>query len=124
MKTLENIKLKATNSMPAVSFDTSGKLKIGGKIIPENAHIFFDPLFRWIESLDSEDVVFDINLDYMNTSASMLLFGLLQKLEDNSYLSDIRVNWHYEEEDEDHYETGLMFEEQLSRTKFNYLSFI
>ena len=124
MKTLENLQFEATKSSPLVSFDTSGNLKIEGKAIPDNAYIFFEPLFMWIENLNSENVVFDINLEYMNTSASMQLFGLLRKLEENCSIFDINVNWHFEEDDEDHYETGLMFEERLHRVKFSYLSFV
>jgi hypothetical protein len=45
-------------------------------------------------------------------------------LEENCSIHEITVNWHYEEDDEDHYDTGLMFEERLTRVKFNYLSFV
>jgi uncharacterized protein YkvS len=124
MRTLENLQLDATKSSPLVSFNTSGELKIEGKAIPDNAINFFDPLFMWIDKLNSENVVFDINLEYMNTSASMQLFGLLRKLEENCSIFDITVNWHYEADDEDHYETGLMFEERLNRVKFSFFSFV
>lgn len=124
MKTLENLQLEATKSSPAVLFETSGRLKIEGKAIPDNAITFFEPLYMWIENLNSETVVFDIHLEYMNTSATMQLFGLLRKLEENCSILEISVNWHYEEDDEDHYETGLMFKERLNRVKFSYLSFV
>ncbi len=124
MKTLDNLQLEATKSSPAIFFDASGKLKIEGKAIPDNAVIFFEPLLTWIESLNSEEVEMDINLEYMNTSASMQLFGLLRKLDENCSIFNVSVNWHYEEDDEDHYETGLMFEERLNRIKFNYYSFV
>ena len=124
MKTLDNLQLEATKSSPSILFEKSGKLKIEGKAIPDNAITFFEPLFMWIQRLNSEDVDIDINLDYMNTSASMQLFGLLRKLDENCSIFKINVNWHYEEDDEDHYETGLMFEERLNRVKFNYYSFV
>lgn len=124
MKTLNNLQLEATKSSPSVSFNTSGELRIEGKAIPDNAIPFFEPLSMWIDNLNSERVVFDINLEYMNTSASMQLFGLLQKLEQNCSIFEITVNWHYEEDDEDHYETGLMFEERLNRIKFSFFSFV
>ena len=97
---------------------------MAGKAIPDNAIAFFEPLFMWIENLVCEKVVLDISLEYMNTSATMQLFGLLRMLEENCSIHEITVNWHYEEDDEDHYDTGLMFEERLTRVKFNYLSFV
>ncbi len=124
MRTLKNLQIEGTKSAPAIAFDISGKLKIEGKARPDNAIILFEPLFMWIESLNSEKVVFDINLEYMNTSASMQLFGLLRKLEENCSIIDITVNWHYEEDDEDHYETGIMFEERLNRVNFSYYSYV
>ena len=124
MRTLNNLQLEATKTSPSIVFDNSGKLKIEGKAIPDNAIILFEPLFMWIEGLNSEEVEFDINLEYMNTSASMQLFGLLRKLDENCSIFNINVNWHYEEDDEDHYETGLMFEERLNRINFNYYSFV
>jgi hypothetical protein len=124
MKKFENLQLEATKSSPSVFFETTGNLKIEGKAIPDNAIPFFETLSQWLDNLNTKQVVFDINLEYMNTSASMQLFGLLQKLEENCSIFDISVNWHYEEDDEDHYETGLMFEEHLNRVKFHYLSFV
>ena len=124
MRTLNNLQLEASKTSPSIVFDNSGKLKIEGKAIPDNAIILFEPLFMWIEGLNAEEVEFDINLEYMNTSASMQLFGLLRKLDENCSIFNINVNWHYEEDDEDHYETGLMFEERLNRINFNYYSFV
>jgi uncharacterized protein YkvS len=124
MNTFENLHINATKSSPAVDFNTTGQLKMEGKAIPDNAIPFFDPLLNWVENLNSESVVFDINLEYMNTSASMQLFSILRKLADNSSILDVTVNWYYEEDDEDHYETGLMFEERLIRIRFNYHCFV
>ena len=81
-------------------------------------------LYNWVADLEIHSVVFDINIEYMNTSASMQMFKLLKQLEENCMINDVVVNWYYEEDDEDHYETGLLFEEKLSRMKFNYCSFV
>jgi hypothetical protein len=124
MNQLENLHFEGSASSPEVLFKTNGKLKMAGKAIPDNAIAFFEPLFMWIENLVCEKVVLDISLEYMNTSATMQLFGLLRMLEENCSIHEITVNWHYEEDDEDHYDTGLMFEERLTRVKFNYLSFV
>ena len=122
METLGNLKIEGTKSSPTVSFHTDGNLKIEGRAMPDNVMYIFDPLFAWVERLNAKKVVFDINLEYLNTSCSMQLFALLRKLEENNSIEELTVKWHYEEDDEDHYDTGLFYEEKLSRTKFIYLA--
>lgn len=124
MSTKQNLQIEGTSASPSVLFSTDGSLKIEGKIIPDNALPFFEILLNWISDLDARQVVFDINIEYMNTSASMQLFKLLKKLEENCLIEELLINWHYEEDDEDHYETGQLFEERLSRSKFIYCSFV
>ena len=92
-----------------------------GRFIPDNAMTIFEPLFEWIKRLNTEKVIFDINLEYLNTSSSMQLFSLLRQLEENCAIKELVVNWYFEEDDEDHYDTGLFFEEKLYRTRFNYM---
>ncbi|MBN1950453.1 MAG: DUF1987 domain-containing protein [Bacteroidales bacterium] len=122
MESIQNLNLEATKSAPAVAFNIDGHLKLEGKFIPDNAITVFEPLFAWIQHLEAEKVVFDINLEYLNTSSSMQLFSLLRKLEENCLIKSIVINWYFEKDDEDHYDTGLFFEEKLYRAKFNYLS--
>ncbi len=119
-----NLHIEGTNSSPTILFTKEGKLRIEGRLIPDNANTLFDVLINWVSNLNSTRVVFDINIEYMNTSASLQLFTLLMKLEENCLIKDLTVKWHYEEDDEDHYETGQIFEEKLYRTKFQYLSFV
>lgn len=120
MNTIENLRIEATKQMPEVNFDVNGNLSISGRAIPDNAVPFFEVLKSWIDKLDCSEIIFDINLEYMNTSASMQLFSLLMLLEEKSSVTKVTVNWHYEEDDEDHYDTGLLFEEKLDRTQFCY----
>jgi len=124
MDTKQNLQIEGTGSSPSVMFTTEGKLKIEGKIIPDNAMPFFEVLLNWISDLDASSVVFDVNIEYMNTSASMQMFKLLRKLEENCLIEELKVNWYYEQDDEDHYETGQVFEEKLYRTKFNFCSLV
>jgi len=124
MNTKQKLQIEGTSSSPSVLFTTDGKLKMEGKIIPDNALPFFEVLLNWISDLEAKNIVFDINIEYMNTSASMQMFKLLKKLESNCLIEELVVNWHYEEDDEDHYETGQLFEEKLYRIKLNFSSFV
>ncbi|HBH47564.1 MAG TPA: hypothetical protein DDX98_02940 [Bacteroidales bacterium] len=118
---MEDLIIHATKISPEVIFQCNGKLKIHGKIITENAVLTFDPIFNWIAGFQGDEVEFDIFLDYMNTSASMQLFILLNKLDLNFNIENIKVNWFYDEDDEEHFETGELFEDRLERVKFNYI---
>ena len=120
METLNDLRIEGTKSMPSVVFNIDGYLKMEGRFIPDNAVIMFEPLIEWVKRLSAEKVTFDINLEYLNTSASMQLFSLLRRIEENCLVKELVVNWYFEEDDEDHYETGLFFQEKLSRARFNY----
>lgn len=120
MELLENLHLDSTTTFPEVDFNTNGSLLIKGRLISDNAVRDFEPLFVWIDKLETSKIIFEIDLEYLNTSASMQLFMLLRKLEENCLIKELIVNWYYEEDDEDHYDTGLFYEEKLYRTKFNY----
>ena len=121
MELLENLLIEATSTSPEVDFSVNGLLHLKGKAMPDNAVRDFEPLFAWIEKLDVPKIIFNIDMEYLNTSASMQLFTLLRKLEENCSIKELVVNWYYEKDDEDHYDTGLLYEEKLYRTKFNYL---
>ncbi len=121
MNSLENLTIEGTQSSPKVFFQVDGHLNLSGRSMPDNPAKAFEPMFLWIEQLDSTKVIFDIQLDYLNTSSSLQLFNLLRTLDENNSIEEFIVNWHYESDDEDHFETGQFFEEKLQRTKFNYV---
>jgi hypothetical protein len=118
---MENLIIKGNQTSPTVTFSIDGKLKIQGRIITDNPVTSFKPLFDWITALKCKKVQFDIEIDYMNTSASMQLFSILELLESKKEIETLKVNWYYEEDDEDHLETGHIFEQKLDRTEFTYI---
>lgn len=113
--------IQGTRSTPEVDFNVNGNLTMKGRILTENILLFFNPLIDWVSNLECESVNFEIQLEYINTGAAMQLFSILRKLEENSKIKNLTVKWYYEEDDEDHLETGEMFEDKLNRTKFVYL---
>ena len=80
--------------MPYVEFCPNGRLKMEGKIIPEDAEKTFAPWIDYIKNLFSEEVSFDINLMYFNTASSKKLMELLRHLDANNNIKKARVNWH------------------------------
>jgi hypothetical protein len=67
--------------------------------------------------------MFDINLEYFNTSSSKKLLELLKRLDANKQIHSVQVNWHFEEGDEDSVETAEIYEECLNRIDFKYYEY-
>jgi len=120
MDALGNLFIEGSNYSPEVDFKVNGVLKMKGRALPERTSHLFEALKLWIERLEVPDVIFDINMDYLNTSSAMQLLHVLSKLEDNIAVRHITVNWYYEADDEEHYDTGVFISEKLTRTEFHY----
>ena len=75
---MENLIINGSNVSPEIIFNRDGNLKIAGKILTENAVITFEPMNKWLESFSGEQIVLDIDLEYLNTSGSMQLFSFLR----------------------------------------------
>lgn len=120
----EEIYLEGTNMLPSVIFLREGSMRIEGRIIPDNIISFFAPLHNWVRNLRCSKVIFDVDIEYMNTNASKELFLLLKALNDNLIIRNIIVFWHYEDEDDEHYETGRAIAEKLKRINFFYKSYV
>ncbi|MBN1118601.1 MAG: DUF1987 domain-containing protein, partial [Bacteroidales bacterium] len=119
---MENLKIESTKNSPEFDFKTNGEFNIHGRIITDNAVDTFKPVIEWIKGFDNEAVHFNIELDYINTTAAMQLFALLKLLDENLNIKEIIVQWFYESDDEDHLETGQLFESKLERVKFRFIS--
>ena len=107
---MDPIKIEGTPKTPTVNFDAeSGVLEIKGRSIPENAVEFYKPLVDWISSYgDSAKAatLVNIQLEYFNTSSSKCILDVFKKLESVNGKTNITINWHYEEDDEDMLEAG------------------
>lgn len=120
---MENILIEATKNTPMVEFFTNGKLTLAGNAYPENVKYFFNPLIDWVEDLDTEEVDFDLILEYSNTGAAKKLLEMLKRLDRNKRVEKININWFYSEEEEESLEAGQILEELLRRSTFNYIKF-
>jgi hypothetical protein len=117
---MNNIQIEPTNSTPAVLFNTSGRLLIEGRSLPENTIKFYMPLIEWVRQLTATVVKIDINLEYLNSASSKKLLEMLKVLDANNNIRELIINWHYEADDEDALESGQIFEELLRKAEFRY----
>mgnify|MGYP001267738532 CR=1 FL=1 len=116
---MENINLEGTPKTPRVSFDfENGILELLGRSIPENSVEFYEPLNNWIEGYGESPqpkTIFEVKLEYFNTSSSKCLLDLFKMLESiNGNGTEVKVNWYFEKDDGDIEEAGEDYQAIIS----------
>lgn len=117
---MNSILIHGTATSPEIIFTNSGKLGIKGRSYDETPTKFYDPLIKWCGELNTNDVIINFELDYLNTTSSKCILKLLTTLEENSSIMNLTINWFYEDEDEEILEMGEIYEENLEKGKFNF----
>ena len=108
---MSSIEIIGTSKTPEINFSSDlGKLLIAGRSIPENSIEFYNSLLEWIDNYSSapkENTEIDMKLEYFNTSSSKCILDVFKKLENIKKAGNVvKVNWFYEEDDEDMLEAG------------------
>ena len=122
MQTLEII---ATKSSPEIIFNAqTNTLSIVGESYPENTAQFYEPVFEWLDEylteLSDQQVTFNMELIYFNSSSSkalMDIFDILEEASDDG--KNIVLNWIYDEENDAALEYGEEFAEDIETLTFN-----
>jgi hypothetical protein len=103
---MDKLTIKSTYTTPQVDFDPDkGLFEIEGRIITEDAEIFFVKILSWLDEYSStvqKPVVVRFRLFYYNTSSSKGMIDVMRRF-DKLYEkgADIKIVWEYENEDED-----------------------
>ncbi len=103
---MDKLTIKSTYTTPQVDFDPDkGLFEIEGRIITEDAEIFFVKILSWLDEYSSnvqKPVVVRFRLFYYNTSSSKGMIDVMRRF-DKLYEkgADINIVWEYENEDED-----------------------
>ena len=120
---MDTIYLVGTDDCPNVILDKDKNIfKLTGKSLPENVSAFYDPILVWLTEYAKEPLKktsLDIILEYFNTASSKLIldiFMILENIQENG--SEVEVNWHYADYDEDMKEAGIEYSEMVE-LKFN-----
>ncbi len=121
--TMNSLFIDSTKTTPRIDFRQTGIFILEGKTCPVNVNTFYNPIFRWIDGIIIENVVFDIKLEYINSASVKKIFELLKHIDTNNNIKKISINWHYEEGDDDILETGQILAESLTRPEFRYCEF-
>ncbi|MFP4090291.1 MAG: DUF1987 domain-containing protein [Cyclobacteriaceae bacterium] len=115
---MKSLYIPHTSKSPTINFDPkAGVFEIYGRSIPENSVEFYKPVMAWMDRLRESkhnDIILVVKLEYFNTSSSKCLVDIFRKLE-KSYLDghSVKIQWYYEEEDDDMRESGEDIKEIL-----------
>lgn len=98
---MKDLNISASDGNPEVSFKASGSLTMSGRALPEDAVAFFTPLKDWLTVYGNSpegQTVFEMDLEYFNSSASRQIIEMLIQLEEMS--APVKVVWKYKKDDE------------------------
>jgi hypothetical protein len=116
--------VEGTPKTPLIKLDPNTGLGfIKGRSIPENSTEFYKPAYDWLSEFNSissnKKFELSVHLDYFNSTSSKCILDIFMRLGMMFKEGwDIKVNWYYEEDDEDMLLAGEDFK-RLSRITFN-----
>jgi len=112
-----------TNTLPKINYDEmAGTVKIEGRSISSDAEIYFNEFLPYFEDCIKRkpmDLILNLDLEYFNTKTSKILmsfFNIAKTVENEGFT--IKVNWYFEEGDEDMEDAGGDYE-SLTKLDFN-----
>ncbi|MBN2480255.1 MAG: DUF1987 domain-containing protein [Bacteroidales bacterium] len=116
---MEKLDIKATNDTPRVILDPGNDIfEISGRSLPEDVVTFYQPVLDWLEEYQTnpnKNTEFVFKYIYFNTATSKLIQDILLVLEIlHESGNAIKVLWYHERDDEDMYDQGLEFKENVN----------
>lgn len=122
---MEKLIIRPTRITPLIYFDPErGLLELRGKSSPENSIQFYGRLLSDLDTFGrsvNKNLIVNFKLEYFNTSSSKCIFDIFKKLNlvrENG--RRLKINWYYEEDDEDMLEAGEDYADLLG-IEFNYV---
>jgi len=114
------IVIAETTATPKVILDyTNNKFEIEGCSRPEDVRDFYLPIINWLDlfknniseehiNAHKEDpMVFNFKFDYFNSSSAKFILDILVLINQiHTTGINTKINWHYDENDEDMHEVG------------------
>ena len=116
--------IPATKSTPEVILDPEGTIKFTGRLIPENAEEFFQPIVEWIDEYSrnpADTTTIEIHLEYVNSAGTKYLLSMIDNIHGNAGEGKVVINWYYEEADQDMLDKGTILSMNLN-VPFNFIS--
>jgi hypothetical protein len=111
-----------TGDTPRIEMNAEkGIFLLKGKSLPENAHLFYDPVVKWMSmyrAQANQQTNLVCKLEYFNTASSKKILEVIEELK--AITGNISVEWHYLVDDDDMLEIGKEYSE-LTKLPFTYI---
>ncbi len=107
---MDRLEFQPTPKTPYVLLDPAGFIKFKGRSIPEDVSIFYDHVLEWVkEYIDrpAPSTELDVEMEYLNSGTSKYMLKILKAIKQidmDGY--NLKINWMYEEGDDDIMERG------------------
>lgn len=117
---MEALIIKETTATPKIEFDLDAKnFVLEGCSRPEDVRDFYAPIINWLNDFKSElsedlkqehaenPLAFKFKFDYFNSSSAKFILDILVLINQiHAEGLNIRIDWHYDESDDDMKEVG------------------
>ncbi|PCI94230.1 MAG: nuclear pore complex subunit [Flavobacteriales bacterium] len=130
---MKNYNIEATENTPKLELNSDNNtLLFEGESRPEDVQKFYQPVLSWLEDYskhlyfikDQNDTLIEVNcnfkFEYFNSSSAKYVMDIINFLKKLKSSTQLNINWHYEEMDEDMLEAGEEFEKMLD-VSFNFI---
>lgn len=134
---MENYKVEMTENTPGVELDANEhELTFEGDSRPEDVQKFYTPIIKWLDDYTnhlyflkdkfSSEILINCSFkfEYFNSSSAKYVLDIMNKLSSINKESNkikLKINWNFDEMDEDMFEAGKEFEDMLG-FEFNFIA--
>lgn len=120
---MQDLYIAATSTSPEVDFRFSeDRLSLIGESYPENAAAFYGPVVEalrgYLAQACGRDIEVNVELKYFNSSSTKVLFNIFELLHAATGSNDVRLHWHYDEEDDTILEFGNDLHEDFPEIRY------
>ena len=118
--------VQGTGETPGVILDKEvGRFEFTGKSLPEDAKEFYGPILAWFDEYTkatNPKTVLKMKMDYFNTASSKMLLEVFERIKVlHEAGSNVVIEWHYHEDDEDMYDAGQDYSDMVG-VPFEFIS--
>jgi len=121
---VENIKIDGSDHAPEVTLDfRSNVYSLSGMSYLEDVKSFYAPILEQLtghlETLESADVTFSVDLNYLNSSSARIMLRLFDLFDATAERGNkVSIIWRHADDDDSMEEQGEEFGEDLVHAKF------
>lgn len=123
---MSELLIESSQDTPEIEFSSAkGYVRIEGKSLPEDSTRLYEELISALKEYcqsPKDTTSADLKLEYFNTSSSKSILEVLKLLKQIKLSGkEIKINWMFDEEDEEMLEAGQDFS-SLINIPFNYIA--